>query len=325
MIRPPVRHPLPAVIGAVSALMCVGAVYAGLHGVRTAHLPVPPAAERQTKGLMIGVAGLTKNTTASTWNDQTGIRASLAVSYISMNKHINKNTFLWIEKQAAGAKPVIEILPEGKGLSLASVVAGHHDGWLKALRAEITEPVVVAFAPEANGNWYPYSLDPPEFRAAWRHVYGILGTHDITWMWQMSQHERVGAYWPGARYVNWVGIDGYFRERRNTFSSLFDRTFATVKRLTMHHPLPVLLSETAAGPDTRVQAADIAELFREATADHLIAVVWFDVNQDYLGDQPIHQNWYLKPGTAAMEAFQTAAREYLNSSRSTARKKRSAK
>jgi hypothetical protein len=306
VIRPPVRHPLPGAITIVSILMCVAAASAGLHGiVRPGASDLSslanPVAERPLGGSMVGVAGVS----AATWYKQTGIRASLSVSYISMSTPVAPQLLRWVEKDADGARPVIEILPGTR--TLASVAAGGADGWLRSLAKEIRERVVVAFAPEANGTWYAWAGHPAEFRAAWRHVWAVLGTHDITWMWQMSSHDAITAYWPGARYVQWVGIDGYFWNPANTFRSLFSRTLTAVSGLTAD---PVLLSETAVGPGTGAKTADITKLFAAAVARHLLAVVWFDVAQN---DPPHHQDWRLKPGSAAMAAFQGAARAYLSS------------
>jgi len=323
VIRPPVRHPLPAVIGAVSVLMCVGAVYAGLHGVRQAHIPPPLLAERSITYPTIGVAGAS----AKGWIDLTHIQANLQVSYISMEKKVNSSLFRWIEMNADGARPVIDIEPYNR--SLASVATGGADGWLRALKLGIeamNRPVVVAFAPEANGNWYSWGLQPGPFRRAWQHVWDIVGSvsknkrnPDIIWMWQMSSSDGIHAYWPGKAYVNWVGIDGYFRTSHSTFGRIFKSTLATVKRLTKSDP--ILLSETAVGPKTEAQAADITKLFAGAEADHLIAVVWFQKKQSDLKHPAIHQDWRLKPETLALATFQHDAHKYLSSSHRTARKK----
>jgi hypothetical protein len=320
MIRRPVRHPLPAVIAAVSVLMCGGAVFAGLHGVGQARLPVAPLQERRhITEPMIGVAGAS----AQGWKKLTGIPASLRVSYVSMEKKVTPDLFRSIEINADGAEPIIDIEPYGH--SLAQVAAGFADGWLRELALGIkamNRPVVVAFAPEANGNWYPWRLKPGPFRLAWRHVWNVVSTaaqnrrsHQIIWMWQMSSHDRIGAYWPDKAYVNWVGIDGYFRTPRNTFSNLFDKSLHTVKQLTKTDP--VLLSETAVGPLTDAQVPDITELFAAAKKYGLIAVVWFQKWQHPAkGQEPwIHQDWRLKPGTAALATFQADALKYIHSSR----------
>jgi mannan endo-1,4-beta-mannosidase len=218
----------------------------------------------------------------------------------------------WMKAEANRARPVIEVIPDGS--SLAPVTAGARDGWLRSLAMRIrqlNERVVVAFGPEANGTWYRWGSQPARFRAAWRHVWTVLNRYDaseITWMWQMSSHDLVTRYWPGARYVQWVGIDGYFRTPHNTFGHLFDRTLDAVNRVTAD---PVLLSETAVGPLTHREPADISRLFRSATARHLIAVVWFDATQN---DPPVRQDWHLAPDSAPMAAFRKAVRGYLTPS-----------
>jgi Glycosyl hydrolase family 26 len=317
VIRLPVRHPLPGALAAASILMCVAAACAGLHGIVRPHADSPAsstagspsgrklAPEDPVSDRMIGVAGVP----ATTWDEQTGIHASLATYYLSMGSPVPPS-LLWMKAEADGAMPVVEIIPAGN--SLAPVAAGHADGWLKSLARRLgtlDERVVVAFAPEANGYWYAGSSHPAQFRAAWRHVWGVLGAHDedITWLWQMTSDFSVTAYWPGARYVDWVGIDGYFRHPRNTFASQFNPDLAAVSRLTAR---PVLIAETAVGPGTRKRPADITALFRHAAAHHVIAVVWFDKRQS---PPPIYQNWHLRPGSAAMAAFKQAARAYLTS------------
>jgi Glycosyl hydrolase family 26 len=317
VIRLPVRHPLPGALAAASIMMCVAAACAGLHGIARPHAGDPSssttgspsgsklAREDPVSDRMIGVAGVP----ATTWDRQTGIHASLATYYLSMGSPVPR-TLLWMKTEADGAVPVIEIIPAAH--SLAPVAAGHADGWLKSLARQLStldERVVVAFAPEANGNWYGWGDQPRQFRQAWRHVFGVLGAHDhaITWLWQMTSDYSVTAYWPGARYVNWVGIDGYFRFRRNTFASQFNPDLTAVSKLTAD---PVLISETAVGPVPQKRVADINALFQGAAAHHAIAVVWFDLAQH---KPPYDLNWHLTPGSAAMAAFKQAARAYLTS------------
>ena len=50
---------------------------------------------------------------------------------------------------------------------------------------------------------------------------------------------RCACWWPGARYVTWVGIDGYYFQPSDTFATVFGRTIAQVRILTNK---PILLS-----------------------------------------------------------------------------------
>ena len=114
----------------------------------------------------------------------TRVRASLAVAYTSMSTPISPHFVSWARLHADGAEPVIEILPRGH--SLRGIASGSGDRWLRQLRAQITTPVVVSFAPEANGPWYTWGNNPRAYITAWRHVHRVLGTQHITWLWQMS-------------------------------------------------------------------------------------------------------------------------------------------
>jgi len=298
------HHPLPISIAVFSIAACVAAVWAGLAGVEVVHnnhgrLP-PTAAKPVAEGVapepMIGVAGQS----AAVWNKTVGVRASLSVSYVSMAKPPRK-FIRWAELKADGARPVVEILPRGH--SLQSIAAGNDDGWLRALKSGINEPIAVAFAPEANGEWYTWGQQPKLFRQAWRHVWSVLGTHNITWLWQMSSRRAVRAYWPGGRYVKWAGLDGYFSTRGSNFRTVFGSTIHAVQSFAH---VPLLLSETAVGPFTGHVPADIRQLFAGARRDHIIGVIWFNRAQS---GSTNHQDWRLRTPDV-LDAFRKAAATY---------------
>jgi len=211
---------------------------------------------------------------------------------------------------ADGAEPVIEILPRGH--SLRAIAGGSGDRWLRQLRAQITTPVIVSFAPEANGVWYTWGGQPAAFRAAWRHVHRVIGTRRVTWMWQMSsrpgmarhaQHSYpLADYWPGRQYVSWVGLDGYFETPANTFGNLFGGAIHTMRKLGRR---PVLLSETSVGPGVRHVATDITSLISNTRSWHLLGLIWFDADQH---QPPYHQDWNLESRPRALAAFRKAAR-----------------
>ena len=63
---------------------------------------------------------------------------------------------------------------------------------------------------------------------------------------------------------------------------------------------PVLLSEMAIAPGVR-RASQIANLFAGIRADHLLGLVWFDVNQARVA--PFFRDWRLEGHGAAIAAF----------------------
>ena len=116
-------------------------------------------------------------------------------------------------------------------------------------------PVVIGFGHEMNADWYSWGykhVPAPTFVAAWRHIVSLFrgqGADNVTWLWTINQDLSstgpLASWWPGARYVTWVGIDGYYYRPSSTFTTVFGETIAQVRAFTRK---PVLLSEAGVGP-----------------------------------------------------------------------------
>jgi mannan endo-1,4-beta-mannosidase len=215
---------------------------------------------------------------------------------------------------AHGAEPFVQIYPPPAGL--AQLAAGRNEGYLRAYAAQVRSfghPVLLSFAPEPNGRWYPWgwTRTPAEtWVAAWRHVvtaFRAAGATNVTWLLTLNVagpgSGPVSAYWPGAAYVDWVGIDGYYVRARDTFQSRFMPTIHGVRKLT-HKPL--LVSETAVGPAAG-QIRGIRNLFAGIRRHQLNGLVWFDMHQ-HGGIN--HQDWRLEDNPAALAAFRREARSF---------------
>ena len=216
---------------------------------------------------------------------------------------------------ASGAVPLVQINPFG--VSLADIAAGKYDGYLISYADQVRgfgRPVIIGFAHEPNGNWYPWGAgrtSPANFIAAWRHIVDVFraqGADNVTWLWTVNSMSKgagpIAGLWPGADYVTWVGIDGYYVRPTDTFASVFGPTLAAVRELTGDQ---VLISETAVGPATGDQPGKIADLFAGVRAQHLLGLVWFDKAQD---KGPYRQDWRLEGDPAAIAAFRKGA-DYL--------------
>jgi hypothetical protein len=140
--------------------------------------------------------------------------------------------------------------------------------------------------------------------AAWRHIVTVFGARNVTWLWTLQADERgtgpIAAWWPGAQYVTWVGIDGYYCRSYETFSGIFGKTIAQVRMLTN---LPILLSEAAVGPRAG-QAAKIPDLFAGMRKYGTLGLVWFDIPQH---QGLYHQDWRIEHNPAAATAFRRGA------------------
>jgi hypothetical protein len=114
--------------------------------------------------------------------------------------------------------------------SLQKIVDGRFDPDLRAYAraaADSRIPLMIEFGTEANGDWFPWSGacnggadgGPARFRAAYRHIVDIFrheGARNVTWVLHLdaspspaASWNRMAAYYPGSRYVDWVGLSAY--------------------------------------------------------------------------------------------------------------------
>jgi hypothetical protein len=217
---------------------------------------------------------------------------------------------------AQGAVTIVQMDPTGA--SISKIAAGDYDGYLRSYADSVRrfgQPVVIGFGHEMNANWYSWGYGqtaPATFVAAWRHIVTLFRAQDagnVTWLWTLQADEPctgpiaaqpctgpLTSWWPGGQYVTWVGIDGYYYRPSDTFASVFGKTITQVRILTAK---PVLLSETAAGPESH-QPAKIGDLFDGMRQYGTLGLVWFDITQD---DGTYHQDWRIEDSPAAETAF----------------------
>jgi len=148
------------------------------------------------------------------------------------------------QARAAGAVLIVTLEPWG-GLASATDAAVADLAQLLAGFGADGVPTIVRFAHEMNGSWYPWSQDPDRYVATFRRVADIVHATAPTaaMLWAPNQGDgypytggasgakagsaasraldtnrdgRLGPgddpyapYWPGASYVDWVGISLY--------------------------------------------------------------------------------------------------------------------
>jgi Glycosyl hydrolase family 26 len=210
-----------------------------------------------------------------------------------------------------GAVTILQWDPAGA--SIAGIAAGTYDDYLRTFADSVRDfgrPVVIGFGHEMNATWYSWGykhVPAPTFVAAWRHIVTLFraqGADNVTWLWTINADRPgtgpIAQWWPGAKYVTWVGIDGYYYLSSDDFASVFGGTIAHVRAFT---DKPVLLSETAVGPNAG-QFVKIQDLFHGMRLFHTIGLVWFDIEQH---DGLYHQDWRIENSPAAEAAFRLGA------------------
>jgi beta-mannanase len=203
-------------------------------------------------------------------------------------------TLLTWEPWAAGAGA------DQPAFTNASITAGDHDARLREWGAALASwggPVLLRYAHEMNGDWYPWAEGangnaPGSYAAAWRHVHDVVaaqGASNVRWVWTPNvpypgSVDLAGLY-PGDAYVDVVGLDGYnwgtgFAGRSWTApADLFAPGIARLRGIAPGKP--VVIAETASSEVGGSKAAWNRDLvaYLQAQPD-VAAVVWFDLDKE---------------------------------------------
>jgi len=246
------------------------------------------------------------------FGSETGTRPNVAVYYSGWMEPFQ--TRFAQEVTWTGAVPLVQIDPQG--ISLAALARGRYDGYLVSFAQAVRglgHPVIISFGHEMNGNWYSWGrgkTSPANFVAAWRHIVNLFRTWEVpnvTWLWTINSlaggpgnAAAPRAWWPGASYVNWVGIDGYYYQQDESFQTVFGQTISAVRHFTRD---PVLISETGVS-SAAGKVATIPRLFAGALSARVLGVVYFDANG--------YRDWALSGDAPALAAFGKSARGFGN-------------
>ncbi|SMH43534.1 IPT/TIG domain-containing protein [Rathayibacter oskolensis] len=202
--------------------------------------------------------------------------------------------------------------------SNARILAGDHDPYLRQWGAALAawgEPVLLRYAHEMNGDWYPWSEGvngnaAGSYAEAWRHVHDVVaaqGATNVSWVWSpnvpYSGSTPLQGLYPGAAYVDVVALDGYNWGTSAAWSSWTSPSALFGPGLTQLRALapgsPILVAETASaetgGAKSEWNAALVSYL--SAQSD-VTGFVWFDHDKEV--------DWRIASSTASAQAFAAA-------------------
>ncbi len=210
----------------------------------------------------------------------------------------------------AGRKPLIAW--DGRR-DLPKISSGRWDAFLRERARSCRKfgaPIYLRWAPEFNGEWNPCYGRPREFAAAWRHIVGVFraaGATNVRWVWcpfaaqgRLRTGEDWRRYYPGDRFVDWVGMDGYnwgrarSWSRWQSFGEIFARLYADYARRK-----PLIVCEVASAERGGDKAAWIRDMGVELAGpfSKVRALVWFHANKE--------TDWRVSSSAASLRAFRS--------------------
>ena len=157
-----------------------------------------------------------------------------------------------------------------------AIAQGAQDDYVRKYARDVKawgQPLMLRLAHEMNGSWYPWATafpknadngarnngnTPADYVAMWRHVWEIFQSEkadNAFWVWspnllfinaanspQQAQQDYRDLY-PGDKYVDWLGIDGYnngVKDQWRSFSELFGPSYQALTQLS---DKPLMIAE----------------------------------------------------------------------------------
>lgn len=260
----------------------------------------------------LGLA-LPQPTTLETDESALGVHPQIVVIYARFGAPFPATWARSVEQ--AHQLPVIQLNPYG--FSLTGITAGQYDNTIRAYAHEVKafgSPVILSFGHEMNGYWYPWGCRhavASQFIAAYRHVWQVIhgaGASNVIWMWTPNIESPgdcpLGQWYPGDKYVTWVGLDGYLRRPGRTYAGSFGVTLGLIHKFTQR---PILLAEIGVLIHTKFAPERITSLFKGAASSlGVIGVVYFDWATAKFGDYKPQDR------RITLSAYQDAAKAYAS-------------
>jgi len=233
----------------------------------------------------------------------------------------------------SGTVPFVRFMPrsdESPGhtettFSMVNIINGKFDTQLRQWARDAKEdniPLLVDFAVEANGDWFPWSgilngggttdtygdsnyPDGPEkFRDAYRHIITLFrneGVRHITWFFHFNYESSPDVAWnqpkyyyPGDDYIDWIGFSLYGAQTLDeeweglAFSTQLKVHLASFKALSTDKPVALLefgVTDHHPDGDKSKWLNDAFRTILQNTDIHFAAIA------------PWHENWENEDGT----------------------------
>lgn len=179
---------------------------------------------------------------------------------------------------------------------LDNISRGKYDTYLAQLASTIRtygHPVLIRFAHEMNGDWYPWSGQPQAWVNALAQLHLVFhNVENVFWIWcpnvSYPGSRPLVEYYPGDRYIDWVGLDGYNWGNPWVWpSELFGPSIQEIRDFTTK---PLLICETACAehPDK--------DRWINALRNLRTPLIWFDEAKE--------RDWRINSSEDAQAAFQ---------------------
>lgn len=198
---------------------------------------------------------------------------------------------------------------EQPGFSYDAILAGRWDAYMKSFAADAKTygaPVILIPFSEMNGDWFPWSgtkngNTPEKEILAYRHVHDIFANSPNVKFGFAPNNDSVpdtpensiGKYYPGDKYVDYVGVDGFnFGNPWQTFDEMFRAPLVTLAAY--NKPIYIFSFASAEGKNKAAWVTD-ALAAQIPKYPKIAGWIWFNENKE--------RDWRINSDPNALAAF----------------------
>lgn len=299
----------------------------------SAHIEKTALARRTPLALGVTTGPLTRNwwrpwkpsdlTTVDAFEHDAGSHAAIVSWYADWQHNLRPSASQLKAIAARGSEPEITWEPwdASKGLyapqpryRLRNIIDGKFDGYIRSWARGLAawhRPVLLRFAQEMDGNWFPWSEyangnHPGQFVQAWHHVHHIFdlaGAKNVKWVW--SSAFGSSEPFPGLGSVNVLAATCQNAGKRlfargwQSFASGCGKSIARLHAIAPR--LPIQLAEASSAERGGSKARWIKGMF--AYLEHhseVTSLVWFNIVKE--------ADWRIESSRSARRAFASGLR-----------------
>jgi mannan endo-1,4-beta-mannosidase len=300
-------------------------------------------------GAWLGSWPSDENPAIDRFEDETGVRLDLVDVYLDWRTPFANVSHTVRHISEAGAVPILTweaqtlttpqiidgtrvlALRDGSVASIDEYLADFAAGACKVARST-NQPILVRVLHEMNGGWFAWGIGYRDangnypntehtYREAFAKIHDAFGNRcgsRVKMVWAVNHYSEgprstYGGTYPGDKYVDFVGLDGYNWGTRapwgwQSFDTIFHDAYCAV---TLVSPKPVLIAETASSEAGGNKAQWIRTLFDKADEyERIRGIVYFN-DAKHESEVAGGMDWPIESSNSAMTAYSEEARLLL--------------
>lgn len=210
-------------------------------------------------------------------------------------------------------------------IKLQDISSGKYDSYIQSWAKEIKaldQTVFLRVAHEFNIEGYPWGIinngkDPAVYVKAYRHIVDIFnreGAKNVKWVWCFMNYSYPDESWndweaayPGDKYVDWIGIDGYNWGKTQSWSSWQSVKYMFQEQVRRSRKLwpgkPIMIAEFGSADEGGDKGAWVKEIpgYLKSSMRDIKAVMFFDLKKE--------ADWRVNSSAKAAAAFKSIMKD----------------